>query len=66
MSKLKPFNINNNIKKELCKPLDKRLIKTRKSAGTELSYISGNTCIDILNKTFKVDIKDKGIIEVKK
>ena len=52
MSELKPFNINSNIKKELCKPLDKRLIKTRKSAGTELSYISGNTCIDILNKTF--------------
>lgn len=49
---LKPFNINNNTKRELVKSLDKSLIKTRKSAGTELSYISGNTCIDILNKTF--------------
>ena len=52
MKKLKPFNIDNSIKKELSKPLDKRLIKTRKSAGTELSYISGNTCIDLLNNVF--------------
>lgn len=64
---LKHFNIDGKIKRDLSKPLDKKLIKTRKSAGTQLSYISGNTCIDILNKTFgfawSFEIIDSQIIE---
>ena len=51
---LKPVKLDNAIRKELSKKLDPKLIKTRDQFGGKgkLSYISANTCIDLLNKAF--------------
>ena len=51
---LKPVKLNNETRKELSKKLDPKLIKTRDQFGGKgkLSYISANTCIDLLNKAF--------------
>ena len=51
---LKPVKLDNNTRKELSKKLDPKLIKTRDQFGGKgkLSYISANTCIDLLNKAF--------------
>ena len=50
---LKPKKISKEVALELSKKLDKKLIKKlKKSSSTTLSYISGATCTDILNKTF--------------
>lgn len=51
---LKPVKLDNKTRKELSKKLDPKLIKTRDQFGGKgkLSYISANTCIDLLNKAF--------------
>lgn len=49
---LKPIKMDSNTRKELSEKLDPRLILTRKASGTTLSYISQNTCVDILNHVF--------------
>ena len=51
---LKPVKLDNATRKELSKKLDPKLIKTRDQFGGKgkLSYISANTCIDLLNKAF--------------
>ena len=53
---LKPIKLDNKTRKELSKKLDSNLIKTRTQYGgggkSSLSYISANTCIDLLNKAF--------------
>lgn len=53
---LKPIKLDNKTRKELSKKLDPKLIKTRTQYGgggkNSLSYISANTCIDLLNKAF--------------
>ena len=51
---LKPIKLDNKTRKELSKKLDPKLIKTRDQFGGKgkLSYISANTCIDLLNKAF--------------
>ena len=51
---LKPIELNTKTRKELSEKLDPKLIKKRKQFGgkPDLSYISANTCIDILNRVF--------------
>ena len=53
---LKPIKLDNKTRKELSRKLDPKLIKTRTQYGgggkNSLSYISANTCIDLLNKAF--------------
>lgn len=62
---LKPINVDNEIRKELSNKLNPNLIKEKPAGGPKrqnpktgkweeptLSYISANTCIDILNKIF--------------
>ena len=51
---LKPIKLDNETRKQLSKKLDPKLIKTRDQFGGKgkLSYISANTCIDLLNKAF--------------
>ena len=49
---MKPLNLDNKIKLQLSKAIDPSLLKTRKSGGTDLTYITQNTCIDILNEIF--------------
>lgn len=49
---LKPINLDNKIRIQLSAEIDKGLLKTRKSGGQNLTYISANTCIDILNRIF--------------
>ena len=49
---MKPLSLDNKIKLQLSKAIDPSLLKTRKSGGTDLTYITQNTCIDILNEIF--------------
>ena len=49
---MKPLDLNNKTKLQLSEAIDPSLLKTRKSGGTELTYITQNTCIDILNEVF--------------
>lgn len=53
---LKPIKLDNKTRKELSRKLDPKLIKTRTQYGgggkNSLSYISANTCIDLLNAAF--------------
>lgn len=49
---MKPLDLNNKIKLQLSEAIDPSLLKTRKSGGTELTYITQNTCIDRLNEIF--------------
>ena len=60
---LKPIELDINTRKELSKKLDPKLIKERTAGKTKnpntgrwedniLSYISANTCIDLLNRAF--------------
>ena len=49
---LKPLSFDNNIKIKLSEPIPPHLLKTRKSGGTELTYIAHNTAIDKLNDIF--------------
>jgi hypothetical protein len=49
---MQPLNLNNKTKLELSAPIDPSLLKTRTMGKEELTYISQNTCIDLLNKAF--------------
>ena len=60
---LKPIKLDKETRKELSKKLDPKLIKERTAVKTKnpktgrwedniLSYISANTCIDLLNNAF--------------
>lgn len=49
---MKPLNLNTKTKLQLSEAIDPSLLKTRKSGGTELTYITQNTCIDRLNEIF--------------
>ncbi len=49
---MKPLSLDNKIKLQLSEAIDDSLLKTRKSGGTELTYITQNTCIDRLNDIF--------------
>ena len=53
---LKPIKIDNKTRRTLSQQLDPNLIKTRTQYGgggkNSLSYISANTCIDLLNAAF--------------
>ena len=46
---LKPISLETDVRLKLSQKIDKKLLKERKSAGQKLTYISANTCIDILN-----------------
>lgn len=45
-------NLDIKIKSVLEEPVPQQLIQTRKAAGTELQYVSGNFVIDCLNRAF--------------
>lgn len=49
---LKPISLETDVRLKLSQKIDKKLLKERKSAGQKLTYISANTCIDILNSIF--------------
>ena len=49
---MEPLNLNSKTKLELSAPIDPSLLKTRVMGKEELTYISQNTCIDLLNKAF--------------
>ena len=49
---MKPLNLDNKVKLQLSESIDDSLLKTRKSGGTDLTYITQNTCIDRLNDIF--------------
>jgi hypothetical protein len=49
---MQPLNLNSKTKLELSAPIDPSLLKTRVMGKEELTYISQNTCIDLLNKAF--------------
>lgn len=50
---LNSINISSEIKKEIIKPIPDYLIQQREGGGKKmLSYLSGNTIIDMLNKSF--------------
>ena len=49
---MKPLNLDNNTKLELSAPIDPSLLKTRTMGKEELTYVSQNTVVDLLNKAF--------------
>lgn len=49
---LDTIKVDEKIRAKLSKQIDKRLLKTKKVGGQELTYISQNTCVDILNDVF--------------
>ena len=49
---LKPLNLDNKTKLELSAPIDPSLLKTRTMGKEELTYVSQNTVVDLLNKAF--------------
>lgn len=49
---LKKISIDGNIREVLEEEIPKQLIQTRRVANTDLSYVSGNFVIDILNRAF--------------
>jgi hypothetical protein len=49
---LKPLNLDTQTKLNLSESIDPSLLKTRTMGKEELTYISQNTCIDLLNNTF--------------
>ena len=49
---LRPLNFNLETQLKLSEPIPENLLKTRKSGGTELTYIAHNTAIDKLNDMF--------------
>ena len=49
---MKPLDLNTKTKLQLSEAIDPSLLKTRKSGGTDLTYITQNTCIDRLNEIF--------------
>lgn len=49
---MKPLNLDNKTKLELSAPIDPSLLKTRSMGKEELTYVSQNTVVDLLNKAF--------------
>ena len=49
---MQPLNLDNKTKLELSAPIDPSLLKTRSMGKEELTYVSQNTVVDLLNKTF--------------
>ena len=49
---MKPLNLDSKTKLELSAPIDPSLLKTRNMGKEELTYVSQNTVVDLLNKTF--------------
>ena len=49
---LEPLNLCAETKLELSQSIDPSLLKTRIMGKEELTYISQNTCVDLLNKAF--------------
>ena len=49
---MQPLNLDNKTKLELSAPIDPSLLKTRTMGKEELTYVSQNTVVDLLNKTF--------------
>ena len=49
---LKKISVSSNVRAVLEETIPKQLIQTRKVAGTDLSYVSGNFVIDALNRAF--------------
>lgn len=49
---MKPFDLSNKTKLELSAPIDPALLKTRTMGKEELTYVSQNTVVDLLNKAF--------------
>ena len=49
---MKPLNLDSKTKLELSAPIDPSLLKTRSMGKEELTYVSQNTVVDLLNKAF--------------
>ena len=49
---LKPLDLSNKTKLDLSAPIDPSLLKTRVMGKEELTYVSQNTVVDLLNKAF--------------
>jgi hypothetical protein len=49
---MQPLNLDNKTKLELSAPIDPSLLKTRTMGKEELTYVSQNTVVDLLNKAF--------------
>ena len=49
---MQPLNLDNKTKLELSAPIDPSLLKTRNMGKEELTYVSQNTVVDLLNKAF--------------
>ena len=49
---MQPLNLDNKTKLELSAPIDPSLLKTRTMGKEELTYVSQNTAVDLLNKAF--------------
>ena len=49
---MQPLNLDNKTKLELSAPIDPSLLKTRSMGKEELTYVSQNTVVDLLNKAF--------------
>lgn len=49
---MKPLNLDTQTKLELSAPIDPSLLKSRTMGKQELTYVSQNTVVDLLNKAF--------------
>ena len=49
---MQPFDLSNKTKLELSAPIDPALLKTRTMGKEELTYVSQNTVVDLLNQAF--------------
>ena len=49
---MRPIELDNKTKLELSAPIDPSLLKTRTMGKEELTYVSQNTVVDLLNKAF--------------
>jgi hypothetical protein len=49
---MRPLNLDNKTKLELSAPINPSLLKTRTMGKEELTYVSQNTVVDLLNKAF--------------
>ena len=49
---LKPMDLSNKTKLDLSAPIDPSLLKTRTMGKEELTYVSQNTVVDLLNQAF--------------
>ena len=49
---MRPIELDNKTKLELSAPINPSLLKTRTMGKEELTYVSQNTVVDLLNKAF--------------